>query len=230
MGLIKELGAKLVHMKALVRMKMEAEARNAARRADRAAKVLTAEELTQGHPKISVATDFQGVSYGVRLGTWFGWFWLIFTCVHCVALFYGMSQGSVKVNGRMVTQPEWWHFALLALFYVPFFLVGFAFTVARYRVTLSDVAVVVRWRIMPYLGWTWTLPVGEDVVVRLAFRGSSENKKPVESVVIMSLGKETHFGAFLPADVKERLAGLIQDYYGVAASSGESPAPFIPAD
>ena len=76
---------------------------------------------------------------------------------------------------------------------------------------------------MPYLGWTWTLPVGEDVVVRLAFRGSSENKKPVESVVIMSLGKETHFGAFLPEDVKEHLAGLIRHYYGDPPSA----EPFV---
>ena len=224
MGLREDFLAKFALLKAA------ADARNATLTAGRPAKVLTAEELTEGHPKVSVATDFQGVSYGVRLGTWFGWFWLIFTCGHCVALFYGMSQGSVKMNGRMITQPDWWHFVLLALFYVPFFLVGFAFTLARYRVTLSDAAVVVRWRITPYLGWTWTLPVGEDVVVRLAFRGSSENKKPVESVVIMSLGKETHFGAFLPADVKEHLAGLIQDYYGVPASSGETAAPFIPAD
>jgi hypothetical protein len=224
MGLREDFLAKFALLKAA------ADARNATLTAGRPAKVLTAEELTEGHPKVSVATDFQGVSYGVRLGTWFGWFWLIFTCGHCVALFYGMSQGSVKMNGRMITQPDWWHFVLLALFYVPFFLVGFAFTLARYRVTLSDAAVVVRWRIMPYLGWTWTLPVGDDVAVRLAFRGSSENKKPVESVVIMSLGKETHFGAFLPADVKERLAGLIQDYYGAPASSGESAAPFIPAD
>jgi hypothetical protein len=224
MGLREDFLAKFALLKAA------AEARNAALTADRPAKVLTAEELAQGHPKVSATNDFQGVSYGVRLGTWFGWFWLIFTCVHCVALFYGMSQGSVKMNGRMITQPDWWHFVLLALFYVPFFLVGFAFTLARYRVTLSDAAVVVRWRIMPYLGWTWTLPVGEDVVVRLAFRGSSENKKPVESVVIMSLGKETHFGAFLPADVKEHLAGLIQDYYGTPASSVETAAPFIPAD
>ena len=224
MGLREDFLAKFARLKA------EAEARQASMAAGREAKFLTDEEVARGHPKVKVESDFQGVTYGVRLGTWFGWFWLIFTCVHCVALFYGLSQGSVKMNGRMVTQPDWWHFALLALFYVPFFLVGFAFTVARYRVTLSDVAVVVRWRIMPYLGWTWTLPVGEDVVVRLAFRGSSENKKPVESVVIMSLGKETHFGAFLPADVKDHLAGLIQDYYGVAASSGESPAPFIPAD
>ena len=204
-------------------MKEELDARQAAMAAGREAKLLTDEEVARGHPKVKVESDFQGVSYGVRLGTWFGWFWLIFTCVHCVALFYGLSQGSVKMNGRMVTQPDWWHFALLALFYVPFFLVGFAFTVARYRVTLSDVAVVVRWRIMPYLGWTWTLPVGEDVVVRLAFRGSSENKKPVESVVIMSLGKETHFGAFLPEDVKEHLAGLIRHYYGDPPSA----EPFV---
>ena len=204
-------------------MKEELDARQAAMAAGREAKALSDEEVTRGHPKVKVESDFQGVTYGVRLGTWFGWFWLIFTCVHCVALFYGMFQGSVKMNGRLVTQPDWWHFALLALFYVPFFLVGFAFTVARYRVTLSDVAVVVRWRIMPYLGWTWTLPVGEDVVVRLAFRGSSENKKPVESVVIMSLGKETHFGAFLPEDVKEHLAGLIRHYYGDPPSA----EPFV---
>ena len=217
MGLREEFLAKFARLKA------EAEARQASMAAGREAKFLTDEEVARGHPKVKVESDFQGVSYGVRLGTWFGWFWLIFTCVHCVALFYGLSQGSVKMNGRMVTQPDWWHFALLALFYVPFFLVGFAFTVARYRVTLSDVAVVVRWRIMPYLGWTWTLPVGEDVVVRLAFRGSSENKKPVESVVIMSLGKETHFGAFLPEDVKEHLAGLIRHYYGDAPSA----EPFV---
>jgi hypothetical protein len=210
------------------RLKAEAAASQASLEAGRPAKVLTAEELAQGHPKVSVANDFQGVTYGVRLGTWFGWFWLIFTCVHCVALFYGMSQGSVKVNGRMVAQPDGWHFALLALFYVPFFLVGFAFTLARYRVTLSDDKVVVRWRILPYVGMTWTLPVGEDVLVKLAFRGSKQNKKPVESVVVASLGKERHFGAFLPEDVKEHLAGLIQDYYGTAASAGESAAPFIP--
>ena len=223
MGLIKELGSRLTRMKA------EVDARQAALALGREAKVLSDEEVARGHPKVSVESDFQGVSYGVRLGTWFGWFWLIFTCVHCVALFYGMSQGSVKVNGRMVTQPDWWHFALLALFYVPFFLVGFAFTVARYRVTLSDAAVVVRWRILPYLGWTWTLPVGEGVAVTLAFRGSSENKKPVESIVITSLGKETHFGAFLPVDVKEFLAGAIRHYYGEPVAEVVS-TPFIPND
>jgi hypothetical protein len=221
MGLREDFLAKFARLKA------EAEARNATLIAGRPAKVLTAEELAQGHPEVSITNDFQGVSYGVRLSTGFGWFWLIFTCVHCAALFYGMSQGSVKMNGRMIEQPDWWHFALLALFYVPFFLVGFAFTLARYRVTLSDDKVVVRWRVLPYVGMTWTLPVGDDVLVRLAFRGSKQNKKPVESVVVASLGKEHHFGAFLPEDVKEHLAGLIQDYYGAPASSGESAAPFI---
>jgi hypothetical protein len=224
MGLREDFLAKFARLKA------EAEARQATLETGRPAKVLTEAELTQGHPKVSVANDFQGVIYGVRLGTWFGWFWLIFTCIHCVALFYGMSRGSVKMNGRMIEQPDGWHFALLALFYVPFFLVGFAFTLARYHVTLSDAAVVVRWRILPYVGMTWTLPVGEDVVVRLAFRGSKQNKKPVESVVVASLGKEINFGAFLPEDVKERLAALIQDYYGAPASSAESAAPFMPND
>ena len=178
---------------------------------------------------MSVESDFQGVSYGVRLGTWFGWFWLIFTCVHCVALFYGLSQGSVKMNGRMVAQADWWHFALLALFYVPFFLVGFAFTIARYRLTLTDELVTLRWRILPFLGWTSTLSAGDAVKASLAFRGSRENKKPVDAVVVASQGKEIHFGAFLPEDVKEHLAGLIRHYYGDAPTADAgSAAPFIP--
>jgi hypothetical protein len=222
MGLREEFLAKFARLKAA------AEARQAAMVAGREAPVLSDEEVTRGHPKVSVESGFQGVAYGVRLGTWFGWCWLIFTCVHCVALFYGLSQGSLKMNGRMVTQPDWWHFALLALFYAPFFLVGFAFTVARYRLTLTDERVAVRWRILPYLGWTSSLPAGETVKVSLAFRGSKQNKQPVDSVVVASQGKEIHFGAFLPEDVKERLAGLIRHYYGDAPSAdATATAPFI---
>ena len=222
MGLIKHFGSRLT------RMKEELDARQAALALGRDAKVLSDEEVARGHPKVSVESDFQGVTYGVRLGTWFGWFWLIFTCVHCVALFYGLSQGSVKMNGRLVAQPEWWYFALLALFYVPFFLVGFAFTLARYRLTLTDALVTLRWRILPCLGWTWTLPAGDAVKVTLAFRGSRENKKPVDAVVVASQGKEIHFGAFLPEDVKEHLGGLIRHYYGEAPSADAgSAAPFI---
>lgn len=217
MGLIKVLGSRFA------RMKEELDARQAAMAAGREAKALSDEEVARGHPKVKVESDFQGVSYGVRLGTWFGWFWLIFTCVHCVALFYGMFQGSVKMNGRLVTQPDWWHFALLALFYVPFFLVGFAFTIARYRLTLTDGHVSFRFRILPYLGWTSTLPAGEAVKVTLAYRGSKQNKRPVDSVVVASQGKEIHFGAFLPEDVKEHLAGLIRHYYGDAPSA----EPFV---
>ena len=223
MGLIKVLGSRFARMKA------EVDARQAALALGREAKVLSDEEVARGHPKVSVESDFQGVSYGVRLGTWFGWFWLIFTCVHCVALFYGLSQGSVKMNGRMVAQADWWHFALLALFYVPFFLVGFAFTIARYRLTLTDELVTLRWRILPFLGWTSTLSAGDAVKASLAFRGSRENKKPVDAVVVASQGKEIHFGAFLPEDVKEHLAGLIRHYYGDAPTADAgSAAPFIP--
>ena len=223
MGLIKVLGSRFA------RMKEELDVRQAAMAAGREAKALSDEEVTRGHPKVKVESDFQGVTYGVRLGTWFGWFWLIFTCVHCVALFYGMFQGSVKMNGRLVTQPDWWHFALLSLFYVPFFLVGFAFTIARYRLTLTDELVTLRWRILPYLGWTSTLPAGDAVKVTLAFRGSRENKSPVDAVVIASQGKEIHFGAFLPIDVKEFLAGAIRHYYGEPAAEAVS-TPFITND
>ena len=223
MGLIKELGAKLV------RMKEEADARNAALHAGRPAKALTEEELAKGHPQVTSSIDFQGVHYGVRLGTCFGWIWLAFTCLHGAFMFAGLSGGTVKMNGTLIAQAHWWDFLFMGLIYVPFLLVGFAFSLARYRVTLSDAAFVVRWRVLPYLGWTWTLPVGEGVAVSLAFRGSSENKKPVESIVINSLGKETHFGAFLPVDVKEFLAGAIRHYYG-GPSVDTVSTPFIPND
>ena len=223
MGLFKDLEAKLVSIKKLV------DARNAALQAGRPAKVLTEEELAKGHPKVTSSVDFQGVGYVVRLGTWFGWIWLAFTCVHGAFMFAGLSGGTVKMNGTLIAQAHWGHFLFLGLIYVPFLLVGFAFSLARYRVTLSDAAFVVRWRILPYLGWTWTLPVGDGVAVTLAFRGSSENKKPVESIVITSLGKETHFGAFLPVDVKEFLAGAIRHYYGEPAAEAVS-TPFITND
>ena len=223
MGLIKDLGAKLA------RMKEEADARNVALHAGRPAKALTEEELAKGHPKVTSSIDLLGVSYGVRLGTWFGWIWLAFTCLHGAFMFAGLSGGTVKMNGTLIAQADWGHFLSLSLIYVPFLLIGLAFSVARYRVTLSDAAFVVRWRVLPYLGWTWTLPVGEEVAVTLAFRGSSENEKPVESIVITSLGKETHFGAFLPVDVKEFLAGAIRHYYGEPAA-GEVSTPFITND
>ena len=222
MGLREDFLAKFVRLKA------ELAARQAALAIGREAKVLSDEEVARGHPKVKVESGFQGVSYGVRLGTWFGWFWLVFTCVHCVALFYGMSQGSVKMNDRMIAQPDWWHFALLALFYVPFFLVGFAFTIARYRLTLTDELITLRWRVLPYLGTTSTLAAGDAVKVTLAFRGSKQNKQPVDAVVVASQGKEIHFGAFLSDDVKEHLAGLIRYYYGDAPSVDTgSAAPFI---
>ena len=217
MGLSEEFLAKFARLKAA------AEARQAAMSVGREAPVLSDEEVARGHPKVSVESGLQGVTYGVRLGTWFGWFWLVFICVHCVALFYGLSQGSLKMNGRTVAHPEWWHFALLALFYVPFFLVGFGFTVARYRLTLTDGHVSFRFRILPYVGWTSTLPAGDVVKVTLAYRGAKQNKRPVDSVVVASQGKEIHFGAFLPEDVKERLAGLIRHYYGDAPSA----EPFV---
>ncbi|MBM3825807.1 MAG: hypothetical protein FJ410_03690 [Verrucomicrobia bacterium] len=218
MGLREEFLAKFARLKAA------AEARQAAVATGREAPVLSDEEVTRGHPKVLVETKNQGVAYGVRLGTWFGWFWLIFTCAHCVVFFYMMSQGSVKMNGRMVEHPDWWHFALLALFYVPFFLVGIAFTVARYRLTLTDELITVRLRILPYVGWTSTLAAGEAVKVTLDFRGSKRNNQPVDSVVVASQGREIHFGSFLAAEIKEHLAGLIRYYYGDPPSAAE---PFL---
>jgi len=213
----------------LAALKESATVRKAALLAGRPAKVLTTEELAKGHPKVSAIIGFQATVYETRMGGCFGWFWLTFTTVHCVAMFYGLSRGSVKVSGALVEQAVWWDYLGLALFYVPFFLVGFAFTIARYRVELTDDMIIVRWRILPYVGWTWRLPVGDEAKVSLAFRGSSENDKPSAAIVVASQGKDIDFGAFLADDVKEFLAGAIQHYYSEPAAAAVS-TPFIPND
>jgi len=211
----------------LAAMKQSSAAREAKLLAGRQAKVLSDAELMKGHPKVSVETGFQATAYETRLGGCFGWFWLVFTCVHCVAMFYGLAGGSVKMGGTVVAHAAWWHYLVLALFYVPFFLVGFAFTIARYRVELTDDLLTVRWRILPYVGWTWRLPVGDEVKVTLAYRGSSENDKPVEAIIVSSEGKDIDFGAFLANDVKDFLAGAIRHYY---AGDDVATAPFVPND
>jgi hypothetical protein len=211
----------------LAAMKQSSAAREAKLLAGRPAKVLSDAELMKGHPKVSVETGFQATAYETRLGGCFGWFWLVFTCVHCVAMFYGLAGGSVKMGGTVVAHAAWWHYLVLALFYVPFFLVGFAFTIARYRVELTDDLLTVRWRILPYVGWTWRLPVGDEVKVTLAYRGSSENDKPVEAIIVSSEGKDIDFGAFLANDVKDFLAGAIRHYY---AGDDVATAPFVPND
>lgn len=211
----------------LAEAKARAEARAAAVQAGEAVPALDQAELAKGCPGVSVETGFNGVTYALRLGSWFGWFWLIFTLVHCFLMFKGMSAGKVKVNGELVPHPSVWAFLGLGLFYIPFYLVGFAFTIARYRVTLTDDEVRVRWRIIPFVGWTWKLAAGQQVAVRLAFRGSESNNKPVRAIVVLSQGKEINFGAFLDEKKKAYLAAAIQDYYNGDASSAGASADFI---
>lgn len=217
MGLRDDLRAKLAALKFSV------EVRQAALVSGRSARTLTEAELAQGHPKVSVEAGFQSTVYSTRLGSCFGWCWLIFTTIHCVAMFFGLFHGEMKVNKVPVPHPSWSHYLGLAAGYAPLFLIGFAFTVARYRVELSDDQLRVRWRILPGIGWTWVLPVGDEVKVSLAFRGSESNDKPVEAIVVSSSGKEIDFGAFLPLDVKEFLAGAIRYYYGEPPAA----APFL---
>ena len=179
--------------------------------------------IEAGHPKVRRTIEGEAITYDTRLGSCFGWIWLIFTVVHFGFMFYGMSQGSVKLNGRLVSNPDWWMFALLGLFYLPFFVVGLAFTVSRYSVRLTPERLRVRWRFFPGLGWTWELATGADVVVRQAYRGAKENKRPVMAIVVASQGQEIDFGNFLAKDIKAFLVAAIRDYYG------EAPAP-APAD
>ena len=182
----------------------------------------TPTSVEAGHPKVRRVIEGDALSYETRMGSCFGWFWLAFTVVHCGFMFYGLSQGNVKVNGQLVAHPQWWCFALLALFYVPFFIVGFAFTVSRYTVRLAPGQLRVRWRFLPGLGWTWELPTGAEVRVRQQFRGAEENNRPVAAIVASSQGREIGFGSFLAKDVKAFLVAAIRDYYGEPAPGGSA--------
>ena len=143
-------------------------------------------------------------------------------------LLFATIKGNVRINGRLVVHPTWGDYAQLVGSYVPFLLAGIALTAARYRVTLTDDRVVVRWRMLPFVGWTWSLAVGEQVAVKLAYDGTEVNGKPVPAVVMSSEGRQLSFGSLLKADVKEYLAGAIQHYYGVPSEPPASVPPDLP--
>lgn len=83
-----------------------------------AAPATVAVSVEAGHPKVRRIVEGDAITYATRMGSCFGWAWLIFTLFHGSFMFYGMAKGVVKVNGRNAN-PEWWYFALLALFYTP---------------------------------------------------------------------------------------------------------------
>ena len=192
------------------------------------APVLTDVQVTAGHPKVSVESGFQGLSYGARVSTKFGWLWMTLATAILILMLYSTAKGVVRINGQLVVEPYWWHYLQLIAFYVPFLLIGFAFTMSRYRVTLADDRITVRWRIIPFIGWTWSLAVGNQVTVKLAYNGTEINGKPVPAVVIASDGKEISFGSMLKDDVKEYLAGAIQHYYGVPVETNPFAPPVLP--
>jgi hypothetical protein len=175
---------------------------------------LPAEVVAAGHARVSREVDGQNIIYRTRLSTGFGWFWLIFTVVHCGFMFRGLSLGQVKVNHQLVPHAFWWHYALMALFYTPFFLVGFSLTLGSYRILLEEKQISVRWRCLPFVGWTWKLVAGDDLRVRLAYRGASSNHTPLKAIVVSSQNQEFNFGSFIREDVKRFLAAAIHDYYG----------------
>ena len=172
--------------------------------------------LALGNPKVKMGMVDGGVTCRVRSSSLFGWLWLLGTGMALVVIFTDLAQGDAFVMGEWVPHPSFRHFFALGAFLAFFSLPGLAFTVASYVVTLKPDSVTVRWRVLPNLGWTWTLPAGGGVKVFLAHRGSSANKKPVPALVIASQGREISFGGFLPYDVKEFLGAAIHDYYNGA--------------
>lgn len=186
--------------------------------------VVASAATAAAHPKVSQRVEGVEQVYATRQGSWFGWFWLTFTTVHCAFMFYGLAQGTVRVNHQVVTHPTVWHFLGMAAFYSIFFAVGFAFTLSRYTVRLRDDLLTVRYRLFPFVGWTWKLAVGETIKVSLAFRGARENGNAVSAVVLTSDGKEVSFGSFLAKDVKQHLAAAIDRFYN---GSDGATADFI---
>jgi hypothetical protein len=179
------------------------------------------------HPKVTERVEGAERVFVTRQGSCFGWFWLTFTTVHCGFMFYGLVHGQVHTgrHGPVIANPSFWHYLGFAAFYSIFFAVGFAFTLSRYTVRLRDDLIIVRYRLFPFVGWTWRLVAGESVKVSLAFRGARSNGSAQKAVVLVSEGKEVSFGSFLEDDVKQHLASAIDGFY-----NGETggKADFIP--
>ncbi len=180
--------------------------------------VVTSLPVGATHPKVSQYAEGAVQIYTTRLSSWFGWFWLIFTVIHCGFMFTGLAHGTVKMNKQLIINPTVWHFLGLAAFYSVFFAVGFAFTLSRYNVRLSDNCVMVRYRFFPFVGWTWRLVVGETIRITLADRGARKNGKSVQAIVLVSDEKEINFGSFLADDVQHYLAAQIDGFYNGAAN------------
>lgn len=162
-----------------------------------------AAHVAKGHPGVRVTPEGFTVVYQTRLGTVFGWIWLSFTSILLGLILLGLARGP---GSRLEL------LGVLA-FGLPFLLIGLAFTVATYRVRLAEDLVEVRWRIVGPIGWTWRLPAGEVVSVRMQARGAESNGRPELAVVVASQGKDIDFGAFLPMDRKAYLAAAIRNYY-----------------
>lgn len=192
-----------------------------------AAVVVSGGPVSPSHPKVKERLEGTERVYVTRQGNCFGWFWLAFTTIHCALMFWGLVHGQVHSgrNGPVIADPSVWHYLGFVAFYSVFFAVGFAFTLSRYTVRLRDDLITVRYRLFPFVGWTWQLAAGEAVQVSLGYRGARSNGRAEKAVVVVSDGKEINFGSFLEADVKGYLASSIDAYYN-APESG--PAEFIP--
>lgn len=155
-----------------------------------------------GHPKVTQRIEGEDLVLGTRLSTTFGWVWLVLSLLIFGGIFLSIFP-----------QRDLASFAIVGAFGSFFILFGLAFSVGTYRIQLQAERVIVRWRIIGPLGWTWVLPAGELVDVCLAYRGADSNNRPELAVVITSQEKEISFGSFLADDVKAVLAASIRDYY-----------------
>ncbi len=179
------------------------------------------------HPKVTERDEGAERVFVTRQGSCFGWFWLVFTTVHCGFMFYGLVHGQVHSgrHGPVIANPSFWHYLGFAAFYSIFFAVGFAFTLSRYTIRLRDDLITVRYRLFPFVGWTWRLAAAETVQVSLAFRGARSNGRAEKAIVLVSGGKEISFGSFLEDGVKQHLASSIDAFYHEAPGA---TADFIP--
>ncbi len=185
--------------------------------------------FAKGSPGVKAEIGADRISYSVQACDCFAWAWLCLVAVAFVFSFYFLSQGQLRLgrNGPLISNPTYVDYIRVGLWYLPLFVGGLSLAASRYLVQLSRREVVVRWRILLGVGWTWRLAVVDGVDVALHCRDRSLLCYAFRRIALKSGGRELCFGDLLSfldektqKEQSEYLAAAVQAYYGGEMAAG----------